>query len=154
MNPIPEGATVMRLLAALTLAAVFASFTTAADKGDCPKDDPATHGRIQTLVDKELSSAERIPATGNLGFPKAVTVCMFFDPTNKGYPQDLKLFVEGSIDGKVWFPEMIAGRDVQAASANGCIAVAPVSYVRVGWPPGANVPSPGPHVTAQVQVSY
>lgn len=121
---------------------------------DCPKDDPATHGLAVTLIDKELSSAERMPATGSLGFPKTVTVCMFYDPTNKGYPQDLKLVVEGSLDGRTWFPANLAGREVQASSANGCVQVAPTRFVRVGWPPAANVNSPGPHVTAQVQVSY
>lgn len=124
------------------------------DNGDCPKDDPATHGRVETLIDKEFSSADRIPTSRDLGFPKAVTVCMFFDPTNKGYPQDMKLVVEGSLDGHVWFPATFSGRDLQASSANGCVQVAPTRYVRVGWPPAANILTPGPHVIAQVEVSY
>ena len=123
-------------------------------KCDCQKDDPATHGRVQTLIDSELSSTERLPTSSNLGFPKTVTVCMFFDPTNKGYPQDLKLVVESSVDGRMWFPATTAGRDNQASSANGCVQVAPTRFVRVGWPPAANVVSPGPHVVAQVEVSY
>ena len=123
-------------------------------KCDCPKDDPETHGRALTLIDSELSSTERLPASGNLGFPKTVTVCMFFDPTNKGYPQDLKLVVESSLDGRMWFPATIAGRDTQASSANGCLQIAPSRYIRVGWPPAAQVVSPGPHVVAQVEVSY
>ena len=123
-------------------------------KCDCPKDDPETHGRALTLIDSELSSTEKLPTSGNLGFPKTVTVCMFFDPTNKGYPQDLKLAVESSLDGRMWFPATTAGRDTQASSANGCVQIAPSRYVRVGWPPGTQVLSPGPHVVAQVEVSY
>jgi hypothetical protein len=120
----------------------------------CPKDDPTTHGATQTLIDKELSSAERMPASSALGFPKTLTVCMFFDQTNKGYPQELKLVVESSIDSHHWFPATVTGGEVQASSANGCIQVAPSRYIRVGWPPSANVPSPGPHVLAQVEASY
>jgi len=149
----------MKWFLLLVFAAVMAlaapSSTAAADsKCDCPKDDPATHGLVVTLVDKELSSAERMPASGSLGFPKTVTVCMFYDPTNKGYPQDLKLVVEGSVDGRNWFPANLAGRDVQASAANGCVQVAPTRFVRVGWPPASNINSPGPHVIAQVQASY
>jgi hypothetical protein len=140
------------LLAVLSSATLMGA---AADsKCDCPKDDPAAHGRVQTLIDSELSSTERLPTSGNLGFPKTVTVCMYFDPTNKGYPQDLKLVVESSLDGRMWFPATTAGRDNQASSANGCVQVAPSRYVRVGWPPAAQVVSPGPHVVAQVEVSY
>jgi hypothetical protein len=131
-----------------------ASSAGADSKCDCPKDDPAAHGHFETLIDKELSSAEKMPASGQLGFPRTVTVCMFFDPTNKGYPQDLKLVVEGSIDGRNWYPASVVGRNDQAAAANACVEVAPTRFVRVGWPPAANILSPGPHVTAQVQVSY
>ena len=28
-------------------------------KCDCPKDDPATHGRVENLIDKELSSTKK-----------------------------------------------------------------------------------------------
>ena len=139
----------------LALSLPIATLGKSADsKCDCPKDDPSTHGRAETLIDKELSSAERPPSSSALGFPKTITVCMFYDPTNKGYPQDLKLVVEGSLDGHVWFPAMLAGRNEQASSANGCVLVSPTRYIRVGWPPAANVLSPGPHVTAQLQVSY
>jgi hypothetical protein len=121
---------------------------------DCPKDDPATHGAWQVLIDKEMSSAERVPSVGPLGFPKALTVCMYYDMSIRGYSQDMKLVVEGSIDGHTWFPAMIAGRDVQAATTNGCLSVSPTRYVRVGWAPAANVPAPGPRVTVQVQAAY
>ena len=140
---------------ALCVLSLSAALSGASDsKCDCPRDDPATHGRVLTLIDSELSSTERLPSSGNLGFPKTVTVCMYFDPTNKGYPQDLKLVVEGSIDGRMWFPATTAGRDAQASSANGCVQIAPIRYVRVAWPPAAQVVSPGPHVVAQVEVSY
>lgn len=141
------GVVVFSLLLSGTLGA-------ADSKRDCPKDDPETHGRVLTLIDSELSSTERMPNSGSMGFPKVLTVCMFFDQTNKGYPQDLKLVVESSLDGRMWFPATTAGRDTQASSANGCVQIAPTRYVRVGWPPAANVPSPGPQVVAQVQVSY
>ena len=143
------------LLAALLFLLLTSKPTAGADtKCDCPKDDPATHGRAETLIDKELSSADKAPASGALGFPKTVTVCMFVDTTNKGYPQDLKLVVEGSLDGRNWYPAAIAGRDIQATAANACVAIAPTRFVRVGWPPAANIPGPGPHVTAQVEASF
>ncbi len=123
-------------------------------KCDCPKDDPGTHGAYQVLVDKELSSSERMPGAGPFGYAKTMSVCMFFDPTNKGYPVDVKLVVEGSIDGRMWFPSTLIGTDTQAAVANGCVQVTPTRFVRVGWPPAANIVAPGPRVTAQVQVSY
>jgi hypothetical protein len=126
----------------------------AADKCDCPKDDPATHGRFETLINKELSSADPMPTSTALGYPKVLTVCMNYDPTNKGYPQDIKLVVEGSLDGRFWFPLTLAGRDVQAAAMNACVQVAPARYVRVGWPPAANIASPGPRVAVQVQAGY
>ncbi|MFL6436964.1 MAG: hypothetical protein ACJ71Q_05245 [Terriglobales bacterium] len=148
----------MRLFAGVSTLLIFAVCSPLsamdADKCDCPKDDPATHGRVEILLDKELSSTDRIPTSHDLGFPKAVTVCMFLDPTNKGYPQDMKLVVEGSPDGRFWFPAATSGRDTQASSANGCVQVSPTRYIRVGWPPGANILSPGPHVIAEVEVSY
>ena len=144
----------LQLLICVLGLALLVPISSADSKCDCPKDDPAIHGRTETLIDKELSSSERPATSSNLGFPKTVTVCMFYDPTNKGYPQDMKLVVEASLDRRNWFPAAVSGRDQQASSANACIQVAPVHYVRVGWPPAANVPSPGPHVTAQVQVSY
>lgn len=143
------------ILGVVVLVLLSSATSGAADsKCDCPKDDPETHGRVLTLIDSEFSSTERIPNSGSLGFPKVVTVCMFFDPTNKGYPQELKLVVESSLDGRIWFPATTAGRDTQASSANGCVQIPPTRYVRVGWPPAANVPSPGPHVVAQVEASY
>lgn len=142
------------LLAAAALVVLFVLPASAADKCDCPKDDPATHGRVEVLVDKELSSAERMPTSNALGFPKALTVCMFYDTTNKGYPTDVKLVAEGSLDGRTWYPLTLAGSDVQAAAVNACMQVTPTRYVRVGWPPAANINSPGPHVTAQVQAAY
>jgi hypothetical protein len=139
----------------LIFVSLFAGTTSRAGaQCDCPKDDPATHGAYHVLIDKELSSSERMPTAGPMGFAKTMTVCMFFDPTNKGYPVDLKLVVEGSIDGRTWFPAMLAGRETQAAVANGCVQVTPTRFVRVGWPPAANIVAPGPRVTAQVQVSY
>lgn len=142
------------LFAVLLAGAAALSGANADTKRDCPKDDPATHGAYQVLVDKELSSSDKMPSVGPLGFAKTMTVCMFFDPTNKGYPVDVKLVVEGSIDGRTWFPSALIGTDTQAAVANGCVQVAPTRFVRVGWPPAANMVAPGPHVTAQVQVSY
>ena len=121
---------------------------------DCPKDDPATHGRFETLIDKEMSSSQAPATSRDLGFAKALTVCVFFDPTDKGYPTDLKLQVEGSIDGRTWFPSMLAGTRTRAEGANGCFEVTPTRFVRVGWPQGSQIPSPGPRVTVQVQAGY
>ena len=106
------------LLTVVVLALIFVLPAATADKCDCPKDDPANHGQVQTLVDKELSSAERAPTSNDLKFPKALTVCMFYDTTNKGYPTDVKLVAEGSLDGRTWFPLTLAGRDVQAAGGH------------------------------------
>ncbi len=141
------------LFMVLSAAAVMSS-ARAAEKCDCPKDDPATHGRVQVLVNKELSSAEAIPTSNSLGYPKTLTVCMTYDQTNKGYPADVKLVVEGSLDGRSWFPSTLAGSDIRAESINGCLSVTPTQYVRVGWPPAANILSPGPRVTVQVQAGY
>jgi hypothetical protein len=137
------------LTAAATLSAQRSS-----DKCECPKDDPSTHGAVQTLWDKELSTADRAPTSASLGFPKVLTVCMYWDPTNKGYPQEVKLAVEGSLDGRMWYPLALAGRETQAMGMNACVQVAPARYVRVGWPPAANIASPGPRVTVQVQAGY
>jgi hypothetical protein len=95
-----------------------------------------------------------MPTSEALGFPKALTVCMFFDQTNKGYPTDVKLVAEGSIDGRTWYPLTLAGSDTQASTTNGCLQVTPTRYVRAGWPPAANITSPGPHVTVQVEAAY
>lgn len=121
---------------------------------DCPKDDPATHGRYETLIDKEMSSAQPPATSRDLGYAKSLTVCIFFDPTDKGYPTDLRLQVEGSIDGRMWFPTMLAGTRTRAEGTNGCLQVTPTRYVRVGWPQGSQIQSPGPRVTVQVQAGY
>ncbi len=140
------------MLAAATI--VFATPPAVGDSQcDCPKEDFATHGAAHVLVDKELTSLEHA-ASPSLGFPKTMTVCMFFDPTNKGYPPEMKLLAEGSVDNRTWFPLTIAGSAARAEAVNACLQVSPTRYVRVGWPPAFNVASPGPRVVASVQVSY
>ena len=124
------------------------------DKCDCPKEDFAAHGASQTLIDKELSSSEKMPSAGPFGFAKTMTVCMAFDQTNKGYPVEMRLIAEGSVDGRTWFPLTLVGTNRAAETINGCLQVSPTRYVRVGWPPVANVAAPGPRVIASVQVSY
>ena len=117
--------------------------------------DPAKMGRSQTLLDgKELSSSAPSPTSFDLMFPKTLTVCMFFDQTDKGYPTDLRLQLDGSLDGRTYFPLMLAGSRTRAEGANGCLQVAPVRYVRASWPAGSTIPSPGPKTTIQVQASY
>ncbi len=142
---------VVLVSAASTFSALSAQ---SSSKCDCPKDDPATHGAAQVLIDKELSTAERMPSAGPFGYPKSMTICMTYDQTNKGYTPDMKLIAEGSVDGRAWFPLTIVGTRLAAETVNGCLAVSPTRYVRVGWPQGANVVAPGPRVTAQVQVGY
>ena len=144
----------MKTLLAFAAVMLFVVPASPADKCDCPDHNPANDGKVEVLVDKELSSAERMPTSGDLKFPKALSVCMFYDTTNKGYPTDVKLVAEGSLDGRMWFPLTLAGRDVQASAVNACVQVTPVRYVRVGWPPAANINSPGPRVTVQVQAAY
>lgn len=142
------------VLAAAVLVLIFVLPGSTADTCNCPKDDPSTHGRVDVLIDKELSTAEPMPASQSLGYPKSLTICMVFDQTNKGYPTDVKLVAEGSLDGRTWFPLTVAGTDRQASTINGCLQVTPTRYVRAGWPPAANITSPGPRVTIQVQASY
>ncbi|HEU5450340.1 MAG TPA: hypothetical protein VFU76_00050 [Terriglobales bacterium] len=142
------------LLAAAAFVLIFVLPGSSADTCNCPKDDPSTHGRVDVLIDKELSTAEPIPTSKSLGYPKSLTICMAFDQTNKGYPTDVKLVAEGSLDGRIWFPLTVAGTDRQAATIDGCLQVTPTRYVRAGWPPAANITSPGPRVTIQVQASY
>jgi len=143
------------LMIAVVLSPIFL-FTAAqaADKCECPKEDFAQHGAAQKIFDAELSSAQPVPTVGPLGFAKTMTICMAFDQTNKGYPAELKLVAEGSLDGKVWFPLTVVGSGRNAETINACLQVAPTRFVRVGWPPAANISAPGPHVTAWVQVSY
>ena len=117
--------------------------------------DPAKMGRSQTLLDgKELSSAAPPPTSFDLMFPKTLTVCMFFDQSDKGYPTDLRLQLDGSIDGRTYFPLTLAGSRTRAEGANQCLQVTPVRYVRASWPAGSTIPSPGPRTTIQVQASY
>jgi hypothetical protein len=112
-------------------------------------------GRTQTLIEnKELGSASPLPTSSDLMFPKTLTVCMFFDPTDKGYPTDLRLQLDGSIDGRNYFPLTLAGSRNRAEGSNQCLQVAPVRYVRASWPAGSNILSPGPRTTIQVQASY
>src|SRR5262249_33866146 len=142
------------LLIAVAIASVLLFTAAAADKCDCPKEDFSQHGAVQRIFDSELSSAQAVPASGPLGFATTMTVCMASAQTNNGYPAELKLVAEGSMDGKFWFPLTIVGSGRPAETVNGCLQVAPTRFVRVGWPPSANISAPGPHVTAWVQVSY
>ena len=138
------------LIAAVVLSAQSAS----SDKCTC-NFDPAKMGRSQTVIEnKELSSAAPSPTSSDLMFPKTLTVCMFFDQTDKGYPTDLRLQLDGSIDGHTYFPLSLAGSRTRAEGANQCLQVAPVRYVRASWPAGSTIPSPGPKTTIQVQASY
>ncbi len=142
------------LFVVLMAAVVLSAQSSSGDKCDC-KFDPAKMGRSQTLIEnKELSSAAPPPTSFDLMFPKTLTVCMFFDQTDKGYPTDLRLQLEGSIDGRMYFPLMLAGSRTRAEGANTCLQVAPVRYVRASWPAGSTIPSPGPKTTIQVQASY
>ena len=143
------------LLFATVIAASLLLFTAAgSDNCNCPKEDFAQHGAVQRVFDSELSSAQPVPTIGPLGFAKTMTVCMAFDQTNKGYPAELKLIAEGSMDGRSWFPLTVVGSGRPAETINGCLQVAPTRLVRVGWPPSANISAPGPHVTAWVQAAY
>jgi hypothetical protein len=121
---------------------------------DCPRDDPATHGVWQVLIDKELSSTEKMPTSNSLGFAKVVTVCVNNGGNSQGYDPNLKLRIESSIDGRNWFPATLAATDQPAETTNGCLQITPTRFIRVGWPLSANVASPGPRVTASVQASY
>lgn len=137
----------------LIAAAVLGAQSTA-EKCSCTF-EPAKMGRSQTLIEnKELSSAAPPPTSFDLMFPKTLTVCMFFDQTDKGYPTDLRLQLDGSIDGRTYFPLTLAGSRTRAEGANQCLQVAPVRYVRASWPAGSTIPSPGPKTTIQVQASY
>ena len=144
-----------RTAATLALLAVAVIFGTAAAPSDtCTCPDPAGKGSAVTLIDRELSSSEHTPSSPAFLFAKTMTVCMGFDQTNKGYAPEMRLVAEGSTDGRNWFPLTVAGTDHRAETASGCLQVAPTRYVRVGWPPSAVVPSPGPRVTASAQASY
>lgn len=141
-------------LTVLIAAAVLNAQSSSGEKCTCTF-DPAKMGRSQTLVEgKELSSAAPPPTSFDLMFPKTLTVCIFFDQTDKGYPTDLRLQLEGSIDGRMYFPLALAGSRTRAEGANQCLQVTPVRYVRASWPAGSTIPSPGPKTTIQVQASY
>jgi hypothetical protein len=116
--------------------------------------DVHKHGRMETLIDKELSASEKLPTSGDLVFPKTLTVCMFIDQSNKVYPTDLRLIFEGSLDGRNWYPLTLAGSNARLEGTNGCLQATPTRYVRAGWGPGSTIGPPGPHVTVQVQASY
>ncbi|MGH9523511.1 MAG: hypothetical protein ACRD3E_13375, partial [Terriglobales bacterium] len=120
----------------------------------CPEFDAHKHGRVETLIDKELSSSEKLPASGDLIYPKTLTVCMYIDQSNKVYPNDLRLMFEGSLDGRYWYPLTLAGTNTRVEGINGCVQATPARYVRTGWGPGTTIGPPGPHVTVQVQASY
>lgn len=142
--------------AVLIVVAVFSPRTArgASDSCNCTF-DPAKMGRTQTLIEnKEFGSASALPTSADLLFPKTLTVCVFFDPTDKGYPTDLRIQLDGSIDGHNYFPLTLAGSRNRAEGSNQCLQVAPVRYVRASWPSGSNILSPGPRTTIQVQASY
>ncbi len=141
------------LALAVVLFATGFAFVHASDC-DCPKEDFTKHGAWAVIVDKELSTAEAPPVAGPFGFAKSMTICMTYDPTNKGYAANANLFAEGSIDGRTWYPLTLAGTKTPLQGTNLCVGVSPTRYVRVGWGPTANVQSPGPRVTASVQVGY
>ncbi len=140
--------------AVLIAAAVLSAQSGSGDKCDC-KFDPAKMGRSQTLIENKEFSSSAPPLTSfDLMFPKTLTVCMFFDQTDKGYPTDLRLQFDGSVDGRNFFPLTLAGSRNRAEGANQCLQVTPVRYVRASWPAGSTIPSPGPRTTIQVQASY
>lgn len=142
--------------AVLIAAATLPQLVRAAGDSDChcPDFDAHKRGQVQTLINKELSASEALPTSGDLIFPKTLTVCMFIDQSNKVYPADLRLMFEGSLDGRNWFPLTIAGTNSRLEGANGCLQATPARFVRAGWGPGATIGPPGPRVTVQVQASY
>jgi hypothetical protein len=154
MKPYRRLVTIAAIMFAVLIAAVILSAQGSSDKCTCSF-DPAKMGRSQNLIEnKELSSAAPPPTSFDLMFPKTLTVCVFFDQTDKGYPIDLRLQFDGSIDGRIWFPLTLSGSRTRAEGANTCLQVAPVRYVRASWPTGSTIPSPGPKTTIQVQASY
>jgi len=154
MKPYHRLLTIASILFAVLVTAAVLYGQSSSDKCTC-NFDPAKMGRSQTLIEnKEFSSASPAPTSFDLMFPKTLTVCMFFDPTDKGYPTDLRIQLDGSIDGRVYFPLMLAGSRTRAEGSNTCLQVTPVRYVRAGWPAGSNILSPGPKTTIQVQASY
>jgi hypothetical protein len=154
MKPYRRLLTISAIFAVL-IAAVVLSAQSSSEKQCTCNFDPAKMGRAQTLIEgRELSSAAPAPTSSDLMYPKTLTVCMFFDQTDKGYPTDLRLQFDGSVDGRNWFPLTLAGSRTRAEGASTCLQVAPVRYVRASWPAGSTIPSPGPKTTIQVQASY
>ncbi len=142
------------MFAVLIAAVVLSAQSSSGEKCTC-NFDPVKMGRSQTLIDgRELSSTAPWPTSFDLMFPKTLTVCMFFDQTDKGYPTDMRLQFDGSIDGHTYFPLTLAGSRTRAEGSNQCLQVTPVRYVRASWPAGSTIPSPGPRTTIQVQASY
>ena len=146
-------------IAAIFCVVLIAAVVLSAQSGNSDKCtcnfDPAKMGRSQTMIEgKEFSSSLPPLTSFDLMFPKTLTVCMFFDQTDKGYPTDLRLQFDGSIDGRTYFPLSLAGSRNRAEGANTCLQVTPVRYVRASWPAGSTIPSPGPKTTIQVQASY
>jgi len=155
MKPYLRLLTISAIMFAILIgAAVLSAQSSSGEKCTC-NFDPTKMGRSQTLIEgKELSSAAPAPTSFDLMFPKTLTVCMFFDQTDKGYPTDLRLQLDGCVDGSTYFPLSLAGTRTRAEGANQCLQVAPVRYVRASWPAGSTIPSPGPRTTIQVQASY
>ena len=155
MKPYRRLLSIAAVMSAVLIGAVILSAQSGSSEKCTCNFDPAKMGRSQTLIEgKELSSAAPPPSSFDLMFPKTLTVCMFFDQTDKGYPTDLRLQLDGSIDGHNFFPLTLAGSRTRAEGANQCLQVAPVRYVRASWPAGSTIPSPGPKTTIQVQASY
>ena len=154
MKPYRRLLTISAIMFAVLIAAVvLLAQSSSSDKCTC-NFDPAKMGRSQTIIEKEFSSSEKPATSSDLMFPKTLTVCLFFDPTDKGYPTDLRLVLDGSIDGRSWFPLTLSGSRTRAEGSNTCLQVTPTRYVRAGWPAGSTIQSPGPKVTVQVQASY
>ena len=157
MNSYRRLLTLSAIFFAVLIAAVVLPQVVRGDSGSdckCPEFDVYKHGRSDTIIDKELSSSDRMPTSSDLVFPKTLTVCMFVDQTNKVYPNDLRLMFEGSLDGRNWYPLTLAGSSARVEGINGCVQATPTRYVRAGWGPGTTIGPPGPHVTIQVQASY
>ncbi len=155
MKPYGRLLSIAAIMFAVLIAAVMLSAqSSSGDKCTC-NFDPAKMGRSQTLIENREFSTQAPPLTSfDLMFPKTLTVCVFFDQTDKGYPTDLRVQFDGSIDGRTYFPLTLAGSRNRAEGVNQCLQVTPVRYVRASWPAGSTIPSPGPKTTIQVQASY
>lgn len=157
MKPYRRVVAVSAILFAVLIAAALLPQVVRGDSGSdckCEEFNVYKHGRSDTIIDKELASSERMPTSGDLVYPKTLTVCMYVDPSNKVYPNDLRLMFEGSLDGRYWYPLTLAGTNTRVEGINGCVQATPTRYVRAGWGPGATIGPPGPHITVQVQATY